>query len=114
MGKYSCLGNDVDCYSVDRIKIGAYAVVSQYSFLCTASHDYENPQMPLVTAPIAIEDDAWVCADFFVGPGVTIGQGVVVSARSSVYKNVDPWVIMGGNPAKFIKERKMKETCAGT
>jgi putative colanic acid biosynthesis acetyltransferase WcaF len=66
--------------------------------------------MPLTTAPIVIGDWAWVCADVFVGPGVTIGPGAVVGARSSVYKDVAPWTVVGGNPAKFIKKRILKET----
>ncbi len=60
---------------------------------------------PLITAPIIIEDQAWVAADVFIGPGVTIGQGAVVGARACVYKNIEPWTVVGGNPAIFIKKR---------
>ena len=108
MGDYSSMADYVDCYCVDKIVVGCHSNISQYSFLCTASHDFTHPNMPLVTVPIVIEDGAWVCADTFVGPGVTIGQGVVVGARSSVFKDVEPWTVVGGNPAKFIKKREMK------
>ena len=54
MGDFSCLAGEVDCYCVDRIVLGPHSTVSQYSFLCTASHDYEQPAMPLVSAPIVI------------------------------------------------------------
>lgn len=64
--------------------------------------------MPLNKAAIVIEDQALVAADVFIGMGVTVGQGAVVGARSSVFKNVDPWTIVGGNPAKFIKKRFIK------
>ena len=107
MDDYSCLAQDVDCYCVDRIVIGAHATVSQYSFLCAASHDYSHPHMPLVTAPILISDGAWVAADVFVGPGVVVGEGAVVGARSSVYKHVEPWSVVAGNPAKFLKKRTL-------
>jgi putative colanic acid biosynthesis acetyltransferase WcaF len=105
MGDHSCLSEKVDCYSVDTIRLGPHAIVSQYSFLCTASHDYTDPTMPLITAPIIIEAGAWVAADVFVGPGVTIGEGAVVGARSSVFKDVDPWTVIAGNPARAIKKR---------
>jgi putative colanic acid biosynthesis acetyltransferase WcaF len=108
MGDYSCLSQNVDCYCVAKIKIGPHATVSQYSFLCTASHDFENPHMPLITAPIAIADGAWIAADVFIGPGVTVGEGAVVGARATVFQAVEPWTVVGGNPAKVIKKRVLK------
>ena len=109
MEKYACLASDVDCYNVAPITIGENSTVSQGAFLCTASHDITNPLNPLITAPIIIEDQAWVAAGAFVGMGVTIGQGAVVGARAAVFKSVEPWTIVGGNPAKFIKKRVIKE-----
>lgn len=109
MDAYSCLASDVDCYNVDLIHIGANTIVSQGAFLCTASHDITNSLNPLITAPIVIEDQAWVAADAFIGMGVTVGQGAVVGARAAVFKNVEPWTVVGGNPAKFIKKRIVKE-----
>jgi putative colanic acid biosynthesis acetyltransferase WcaF len=105
MGDFSCLSHNVDCYAVDRIRIGAKATVSQYSFLCAAGHDVDSPDMTLITAPIVIMEHAWIAADAFIGPGVTIGEGAVVGARATVFKNVPPWTIVGGNPARVIRER---------
>ncbi len=105
MDAFSVLGSNVDCYCVDRIHIGRGAVVSQYSFLCTASHDYHKPDLPLITAPIEIGSQVWIAADSFIGPGVTIGEGSVVGARSSVYRDVPAWVVVGGNPATKLKDR---------
>lgn len=113
MGPLSCLGPYVDCYCVDRVVIGARATVSQYSFLCTATHDYHDPFMPLVTAPIMIGERAWVAADVFIGPGVTIGDGAVVGARSSLYRNVEPWTVVVGNPARQIAKREGESTSHG-
>lgn len=109
MDAYSCLASNVDCYNVDLIIIGANTTVSQGTYLCTASHDITNPLNPLITAPIVIEDQAWIAAGAFVGMGVTIGQGAVVGARAAVFKDVEPWTVVGGNPAKFIKNRIIKE-----
>ena len=106
MGDHSCLSEDVDCYCVDKIRIGPHATVSQYSFLCTASHDYKDPAMPLVTAPITIGERAWIAADVFVAPGVTIGDGAVVTARSSVFSDIASWTVAAGNPAKSVKKRE--------
>jgi putative colanic acid biosynthesis acetyltransferase WcaF len=102
MEAHSCLANDVDCYSVAAITIGAYATVSQYSYLCSASHDYRDPRMTLIVAPIVIEPYAWVAADVFVAPGVKVGEGAVVGARSTVIHDVAPWTVVAGSPAKEI------------
>lgn len=108
MHEYSCLAPQVDCYNVAKITIGAHATISQKTYLCAASHDVTKANYPLITAPIIIEDQAWVGTDAFVGPGVTVGQGGVVGAKAAVFKDVDPWTIVGGNPAKFIKKRVIK------
>lgn len=107
MDKYSILGSEVNCYNVNMIKIGAHAVVSQMTYLCAASHDISKPDMPLITAPIIIKDQAWIAADVFIGMGVTVGQGAVVGARASVFRDVEPWTVVGGNPARFIKIREI-------
>ena len=56
-----------------------------------------------------IENRAWVAADAFVCMGITIGEGAVVGARAAVFKNVEPWTVVGGNPAKVIKKREIKQ-----
>jgi len=108
MGRYSCLASDVDCYNVAPITIGDNTTISQGAYLCTASHDITDPLNPLITAPIVIEDQTWVAAHAFIGMGVTIGQGAVVGARAAVFKDVAPWTVVGGNPAKFLKNRVIK------
>lgn len=108
IGSDSSLGDYVDCYCVGRIRIGAGVTVSQYTFLCAATHDYENAQMPLVTAPITVGDGAWLCAGSFVAPGVTVGEGAVVGARAVVTRDVGPWDVVAGNPAKFVKKRVLR------
>jgi putative colanic acid biosynthesis acetyltransferase WcaF len=102
------LGPNVDCYNVALIKLGKKSIVSQRCFLCTASHDIYNKNHSLIVAPIIIEDEAWIAAEAFVNMGVTIGHGAVVGARACVFKDVQPWTVVGGNPAKFIKIREVK------
>lgn len=107
MGPHSCLANDVDCYCVAPIELGAFALVSQYSYLCAATHDYQNPEFLLITKPIVIRDRAWVAAGAFIGPGVEVGEGAVCGARSVVTRDVEPWTVCAGNPAKTVKRRTM-------
>lgn len=109
MDEYACLASEVDCYNVAPIHIGAQSTVSQGAFLCTASHDITDPKNHLITKPIVIEGQAWVGAGAFVGMGVTIHEGAVVGARAAVFKSVEPWTVVGGNPAKFIKKREIKD-----
>lgn len=109
MHENSCLSPEVDCYNVDKVILKANTVVSQKAFLCTASHDIRSKYHPLITAPIVLESQSWVGASSFVGMGVTIGEGAVVGASAAVFKDVEPWTIVGGNPAKYIKARILNE-----
>ncbi len=108
MGEHSCLASEADCYNVAPVFIGAHTTISQGAYLCTASHDVSDPLSRLITAPIRIEDQAWVAAGAFIGMGVTVGQGAVVGARAAVFRDVEPWTIVGGNPAKLLKKRIIK------
>jgi len=104
----SCLAWGVDCYCVAPIRIGCDSVVSQYAHLCSASHDACDSSMPLVSAPIDIGDSAWICAGAFIGMGVSVGSGAVVAARGVVVKDVPRMTVVGGNPAVFLKKRKIR------
>lgn len=105
MGDHSCLSHFVDCYCVDKVTLGHHATVSQYSHLCTASHDYNKIEMPLMSAPIVIGDHVWVTADVFIGPGVMVNEGAVVGARSTVTRNIESWTVVVGSPPKIVAHR---------
>lgn len=105
MGVLSCLSWGVDCYCVDRIRLGDYALVSQYARLIAASHSIRSQKFHLVHKPIELKKESWVCAYAYVGMGVTVGEGAVVAATATVVKNVDAWAIVGGNPARQIGTR---------
>ena len=107
LGQYVSIGAKSELYAVDRIEIGDKVTISQGAYLCTASHDIRYINKPLIHKPIKIESFSWVCADAFVSMGVTIGEGAVVGARAAVFKDVEPWTVVGGNPAKFIKKREI-------
>lgn len=105
IGDGSWIGWNVDIYNYAKVTIGKNSVVSQYTYLCTGTHDYQDPTFPLIFFPIEVADQAWVAAQCFVGPGATVGEGAIVASGSVVTKTVEPWTIVGGNPAKKIKDR---------
>ncbi len=105
IGDFAWIGDDVVLYSLGEIEIGANAVVSQRSYLCAASHDYTKPDFPIYAKKVCIGAQAWLATDVFVAPGVTIGEGSVVGARSSVFHDLPPLMVCVGSPAKPIKPR---------
>ncbi len=109
IGDYVALSEEVNCYTVDQITIGNQTTVSREAFLCCASHDVTSPIMELTYAPITIGSNAWLGARAFICPDVTVGDGAVVAACGVVTKDVDPWTMVGGNPAQFIKKRELKD-----
>lgn len=108
MDAYATLGPRVRCYNQARIHLGEHATVSQDASLCAGTHDYSDPDFQLVTKPIFIGPNAWVAAEAFVGPGVTIGEGAVLGARGVATKDIPPGMIFAGNPAKEIKRRQVR------
>jgi putative colanic acid biosynthesis acetyltransferase WcaF len=107
MEEGATIGDDVNVYNVARIHLQAWAGVSQYCFLCSASHDFEDVRFPLAPAPITLGRRVWLAADVFVAPGVTIGEGTVVGARSSVFSDLDPWIVAMGTPARRVRQRSL-------
>ncbi len=105
IGDFAWIGDDVVLYSLGEIEIGEHAVISQRSYLCAASHDYSQADFPIVAKKITIGAQAWLATDVFVAPGVTIGRGAVVGARSSVFANMPEGMICYGTPAKAVKPR---------
>jgi len=107
IGDHSWIGDNVDLYSLGDIEIGANVVISQRSYLCAASHDYTKEAFPIWSKKITIEDECWLATDVYVAPGITIGKGSVVGARSSVFKDLPSGMVCVGSPAKPIKRRVM-------
>jgi putative colanic acid biosynthesis acetyltransferase WcaF len=108
IGDFSAIGKSAIVYNLGCVSIGSRATISQYAHICAGTHDYTSEDMQLLRLPIVIEDDVWLCADAFIGPGTTIGRGAVVGARAAVFRDVKPWTVVGGNPARFIKVRGLK------
>jgi putative colanic acid biosynthesis acetyltransferase WcaF len=109
VGDWSALGEEAFIYNLGPVTLGEKVTISHRAQLCAGTHDYTQPDLPLFKPPIVIRDQAWICADAFVGPGVTVGEGAIVGARAVVTKNVKPWTIVAGNPAKEIKARQLTQ-----
>ncbi len=105
IGDDSSIGEWALIYNLGSVTIGECTTISQRAHLCAGTHDYSNPVLPLIKPPITIGNEVWVCADAFVGPGILIDDRSIVAARAVVVKNVPSSVLVGGNPAKFIKDR---------
>ncbi|HZF45779.1 MAG TPA: DapH/DapD/GlmU-related protein [Sphingomonadaceae bacterium] len=99
MGERATLGPGVNCYSMAPISVGDYAVVSQGVFLCTGTHNFRSPEFQILARPISIGTRCWICAEAFVGPGVSIGDGAVLAARGAAFRDLDAWTVYQGNPA---------------
>jgi len=109
IGDWSSIGEDAMIYNLGPVTIGEKVTVSQRAHLCAGTHDASDPTMPLLKPPIEIGDQAWICADAFVGPDVTVGKGAVVGARAVAVDDVDDWTIIAGNPARVVKERTLSD-----
>ena len=105
IGDHSWIGDEVVLYSLGEIEIGSNTVISQKSYLCTGSHDYTKETFDIFAKKITVGNGCWLATDVFVAPGITIGDGVVVGARSSVFKELKPNWIYKGTPAKAHKSR---------
>jgi len=99
------IGDHAELYSLGEIEIGDDVVISQKSYLCAATHDYTKPSFDMIDKKITIEDQAWIATDVFVAPGVTIGKGALIGARSSVFSDMPKGMICVGSPARPIKKR---------
>jgi putative colanic acid biosynthesis acetyltransferase WcaF len=113
IGACTAIGPRVHLYNLGPLHIGKQVAISQDAYICGGTHDYTDPTCPLLRKKIVIEDYVWIGAGAFVAPGVTIGEGAVVGARAVVTKDVEPWTVVAGNPARPIKKRQVIRPASG-
>ena len=109
IGDFSWIGDDVVLYSLGDISIGSNTVISQRCYICTGSHDYSSGNFDIYAQKITIGSECWLATDVYVAPSVNIGNGTVVGARSSVFKDLPSNKVCIGSPAKPSKERTAKD-----
>ncbi len=106
---FSSIGEWALIYNLGEIQIGKSVTISHKAQLCSGTHDYKNPNLPLLKKTTIIRDYVWICTDAFIGPGCLIGEGSIIGAKAVVVKNIGNWGIYVGNPAKFLKKREMSK-----
>ncbi len=106
----ACIAPAAEIYNLGPCILRARATVTQRAYLCGGTHDLTLPSLPLVTGTIEVGADAFVGAQAMILPGVRVGEGAVVGAGSVVTRDVEPWTIVAGNPARPIGERRMQAT----
>lgn len=108
IGDNSWIGDNVELYTLGEIEIGNDVVISQRSYICTGSHEYQKETFDIYAKKITIEDQVWLATDVYIAPGLTVGKGAVIGARSSVFKNMPAEMICIGSPAKPVRHRLEK------
>lgn len=101
----TAISEEVFIYNFAKVRIGNNSCLSRGVWVCTGSHDYNDPTFPLTWKDISIGNSSWIAAECFLAPGVRVGDGVVVAARSVVTRHLDSWNVYGGNPCALIKAR---------
>jgi len=99
------LGPGCEVYNPGGVYLGHHTIISQDAYLCGATHDYNSADFTYIKKPIRTEPYTWICARAIVLPGVTCGEGSVLGAGSVTSRNMEPWTVYAGNPAKALKAR---------
>jgi len=105
VGDFTWIGEEVFILNFEPVTIGSNCCISQRAFLCTGNHDYRQPNMAYRNRPIILQDGAWVGAQVFVGPGVTIGREAVLAAGSVVTSHQPAGMVCSGNPCAPVRNR---------
>jgi putative colanic acid biosynthesis acetyltransferase WcaF len=108
VGDYSWLGDDTVVYNLAPVDIGANVAIAHRVYLCTGYHSITRLTFDIGGSPILVGDEAWLADDVFVGPGVSIGRGAVIGARSSVFKDMPEGMVCHGSPCRPEKRREME------
>lgn len=108
IGDYTWIGEDCVLYSLGNITIGSHVAVAHRVYFNTGVHDYQNVDFTIDAHPLIINDQAWITNDVYLAPGINIGKGCVIGARSSVFKDMPEGWVCYGNPAQPIKKRNIE------
>ena len=103
------VGDEAEIYNPSPVSMGSHAIVSQQAYICGATHDYNDPSFPLISFPMSVGAYAWVCARASVSPGVNVGEGAVLGLGSVATRDLEPWTVYAGVPARPIKRRVRHE-----
>jgi putative colanic acid biosynthesis acetyltransferase WcaF len=100
------LGDDAEIYNPSPVHLGSHAIVSQQAYICGATHDYDDPEFPLISFPMNLGAYSWVCARASVAPGVNLGEGSILGLGAVATSDLEPWWVYAGVPARKVKQRR--------
>jgi putative colanic acid biosynthesis acetyltransferase WcaF len=103
---HSTIGDEAIVYNPARVTVGSHAIISQQSYLCGATHDYEDPRFPLIALPISVGSYAWICARATVQPGISVGDGAVLALGAVATRDLEAWTVYAGVPARRVRRRQ--------
>jgi putative colanic acid biosynthesis acetyltransferase WcaF len=98
-------GDGVEIYNPSLMQFDSHVILSQDSYICGATHDYNDPAFPLLSYRMHIERYAWICARASVSPGVHVAEGAVLGLGSVATRDLSPWTVYSGHPAVAVRER---------
>lgn len=102
----AAIADEAVIYNAAKVSLGSHAIVSQQAYLCTATHDFDDPAFPMIVSPICLGSYSWICARACVLPGVDVGDGAVLGLASVASRDLEPLQVYAGNPARRIKQRR--------
>lgn len=109
-GDQATIADDAEIYNAWPIRLDSHAIVSQGAYLCAATHDIDDPDFPMIGAPIHVGAYAWVCARATVLPGVDLHEGAVLALGAVASADLEAWSVYGGIPAKLLRRRRRRGT----
>jgi putative colanic acid biosynthesis acetyltransferase WcaF len=98
-------GDGAEIYNPSPMSFGSHAILSQDSYVCGATHDYDDPAFPLIAYAMRIGAYSWICARASIAPGANVGEGAVLGLGSVATHDLEPWTVYAGVPAVKVKER---------
>jgi acetyltransferase-like isoleucine patch superfamily enzyme len=96
---------------VADVRIGAAVCINDGSRILSASHSTNDRKWPMISKPIVIEDHVWIATGAIILPGVSIGRGAVIGAGAVVGRDVPPFAVMVGNPARNTNRKRPSDLC---
>lgn len=106
---FVAIADEAVIYNHKAVTLKSHAIVSQQAYVCGATHDYNDPAFPLVAYEITIGAYAWVCVRAVVCPGIIVGEGAVLGLGAIATRDLEPWTVYAGVPAKPIKKRRRRD-----
>jgi putative colanic acid biosynthesis acetyltransferase WcaF len=103
------VADDAEIYNPSPMSFGSHAILSQQSYLCGATHDYDDPAFPLIAFSMEVGAYSWICARASVLPGINVGEGAVLGLGAVATHDLKPWTVYAGSPAVKVKERTRHE-----